>query len=74
MGRGTATVKVAIVIIASFEEVLILCDKESPPLWIQTPRPLKKVDFGLVGMLESDTRHHTIAFCSQDKEETTGAK
>jgi hypothetical protein len=49
------------------EEVPRLCDKNSPLLWIQTPRPLKEVGFGLTGMLKSDTRYHNIDFCSLDE-------
>ena len=51
-----------------------LCDEESSPLWIQTPRPLGDVCFGLTGILESDMRYHNIAFCSLDEEETTRAR
>ena len=51
-----------------------MCDKERPPLWIQTPRPLKEVGFGLTRMLKSDTRYHNIDFCSLDEEDTTGAR
>ena len=56
------------------EEVQRLCDKESPPLWIQTLRPLKEVSFGLVGMLEIDKRYPNIVFFSPDEQETTGAR
>ena len=56
------------------EEVPRLWDKESLPLWIQTPRPLKEVCFGFTGMLKSDTSYHNIGFCALDEEDTTGTR